>query len=76
MEIGTCSCTKGVRGSECKHQAVIVNIYSVNIPPFFSKHARKMFASLAVGEHVMELDFYADLRDEEKASLIEPPLND
>ena len=51
MEVGTCSCIRGVRGSECKHQAAIAKsgkIYSVNIPPFFSKTARRTFATLAV----------------------------
>ena len=69
MEVGTCSCIQGVTGSECKHQAAIAKdykIYSVNIPPFFSKSARQVFAILAVGEtKVMELDFYADLQDTE-----------
>ena len=52
MEVGTCSCLRGVRGAECKHQAAIAKnckIYSVNIPPFFSKMVRT-FATLAVGK--------------------------
>ena len=69
MEVGRCSCIQGVTGSECKHQAAVAkhySIYSVNIPPFFSKSARQVFAILAVGESkVLELDFYADLRDTE-----------
>ena len=67
MEVGTCSCIRGVTGSECEHQAAIAkeyNIYAVNIPSFFSKTARKTFATLAVGtKKEMHLDFYADLKD-------------
>ena len=69
MEIGTCSCIKGVTGLECKHQAAVAKhykVHSVNIPPFFSKQARQTFAILAVGaSKVMEIDFYAHLRDTE-----------
>ena len=42
----------------------ILLLFAVNIPPFFSKEARRLFAVIARGEmNVMEVDFYADLRD-------------
>ena len=67
MEVGTCSCIKGLTGCECKHLAAIAKegkVNSVNIPPFFSKTARRTFAILAVGKNkAMHLDFYANLRD-------------
>ena len=50
MEIGTCSCLQGYKGSECKHQAAVAKkfkIFAVNIPPFFSKEARRLFAVIA-----------------------------
>ena len=69
MELGTCSCIKGVTCLECKHQAAAAKyykVYSVNILAFFSKQARQTFAVLAVGaSKVMEVDFYANLRDTE-----------
>lgn len=68
MEIGTCSCLKGVHGAACRHQAAVTkkfNIHAVNIPPFFSKEARRNFAILALGEKkVLDLNFYVNLREE------------
>ena len=70
MEVGTCSCIRGVRGAEYKHQAAIAKnckIYSVNISPFFSNTA-KTFARFAVGKSKeMQLEFYADLRDDSQS---------
>ena len=67
MDIGVCSCAKGWNGNACKHQAAVAKkhkICSVNMPPFHSKEARRLFAILARGEeNAMTADFYADLRD-------------
>lgn len=72
MDVGTCSCLRGVRGAACRHQAAVTkkyNIEAVNIPPFFSKEARRNFAIMALGKnHVLDLNFYAGLRDEPTSS--------
>lgn len=55
-----------------KDRAKTGKIYSVNIPPFFSKLAKRTFATLAVGKSKeMHLEFYADLRDDSQS----PPSN-
>ena len=38
------------------------NVCTVNLAPYYSKEARKMFADLAMGEKSMATEFYADLR--------------
>ena len=65
MDIGVCSCSKGFNGAACKHQAAVAkafNICTVNLAPYYSKEARKMFADLAMEEKSMTTEFYADLR--------------
>ena len=67
MELGVCTCIKGYAGAPCKHQAAVAKafgIFAVNIPPFHSKQARKLYAILARGgDKVMDTNFYSDLRD-------------
>ena len=66
MELGVCTCIKGYAGAPCKHQAAVAKtfgIFAVNIPPFHSREARKLFATLAKGDNVMETNFYSDLRE-------------
>lgn len=65
MDIGVCSCSRGCNGAACKHQAAVAKAFSicpVNLAPYYSKEARKMFADLAIGGGAMATDFYADLR--------------
>ena len=65
MDIGVCSCSKGFNGAACKHQAAVAkafNVCTVNLAPYYSKEARKMFADLAMGKKSMATEFYADLR--------------
>ena len=63
MDIGVCSCSKGFYGAGCKHQAAVAkvfNVCTVNLAPYYSKEARKIFADLALGEKSMATEFYAD----------------
>ena len=63
MDIGVCSCSKGFYGAGCKHQATVAkvfNVCTVNLAPYYSKEARKIFADLALGEKSMATEFYAD----------------
>ena len=65
MDIGVCSCSKGFNGAACKYQAAVAkvfNVCTVNLAPYYSKEARKMFADLAMGEKSMATEFYADLQ--------------
>ena len=65
MDIGVCSCSRGCNGAACKHQVAVAKAFSicpVNLAPYYSKEARKMFADLAIGGGAMATDFYADLR--------------
>ena len=55
-----CSCSKGFNGAACKHQAAVAkafNVCTVNLAPYYSKEARKMFADLAMGEKSMAQSF-------------------
>ena len=48
-----CSCTVGVSGAPCKHQAFALEqlgVISNNLVPQYSAEGRRMFALLAVGE--------------------------
>ena len=75
MDIGVCSCSRGYSGAACKHQAAVAkafNICSVNLAPYYSKEARKMFADLAMGGKSMATEFYADLRSPSHANSSEP----
>ena len=73
INLGVCSCPKGMNGQPCHHQAAVVmkyKLYSINYVPYYSASARRQFATIARGDRVQNEEFYASLHEKATHSVL------
>ena len=75
MNLGLCSCAGGQDGSPCSHQAAIAKlygVYSINCISTISSRARKILATIALGDKAIQEDqFYTSLHQQEEEQKID-----
>ena len=77
LETGICSCSVGVSGAPCKHQAFALQelgVPSVNFVPQYSAKGWQMFAILVVGEKDVPNISFASIHEKKQSAKQKPSL--